>query len=322
MIPPHDEDYWSGRFEISRQDLDRAASQLARPGLSRDLKSIAIDLILGRLEHGHDPGPAAPGGLTGDDPIRMWDPAGAWQPGDGVLLVHDRFGNSRYEAYLGEVTQAGREAVEIRIDELQITQTYPRALSVPAEACRQPVSDLAEGKLRSPDLKDQAHGILLKYGVHILNRLVGALRQESRFTGLEGKWALLETLPHIDKESLQAVHHFLLQNPGAALEDILPVLKDHPAADVCLLKMAVHVALQASPDRFENTGTAARPQWKARLPSHDQACVTHFAFDPQTFEILCRPGQKLSRKKVQRLQELDLYAYVVTFPEWRPPAGR
>jgi len=64
---------------------------------------------------------------------------------------------------------------------------------------------------------------------------------------------------------------------------------------------------------FENTGTPARPQGQAGLPDIEQAKATHYAYDPQTYEILCRPGQRLSQKKAQRLQELKLYAHVVSF---------
>jgi hypothetical protein len=69
--------------------------------------------------------------------------------------------------------------------------------------------------------------------------------------------------------------------------------------------------------RFEDMGSPARAQghWEPQLPDVEQAEVTHYAYDPQTYEILCRPGQRLSRKKVQRLQELKLYAHVVTFAE-------
>lgn len=68
-------------------------------------------------------------------------------------------------------------------------------------------------------------------------------------------------------------------------------------------------------------GMPARPQRqeKARLAEVAQVEVTHYAYDPQTYEILCRPGQRLSEKKVQRLQELNLYAHVVTFAESHSP---
>ena len=68
-------------------------------------------------------------------------------------------------------------------------------------------------------------------------------------------------------------------------------------------------------NRFENMSTPARPQRKSGLPDVEQAEVTHYAYDPQTYEILCRPDQRLSQKKAQRLQELNLYAHVVTFTE-------
>ena len=169
----------------------------------------------------------------------------------------------------------------------------------------------------SGNLEKQADSILSQYGERILVHLAEALGQDSRFISLEDKWYLVQKLPHIDAESLQAVHHFLLENQPALLDIILQVITTGPTADPFMLKMAVQVALQGSPERFENVGTSTRPQWEARLPEHNQAQVIHIAFDPLTFEILCRPGQRLSQKKAQRLRELNLYAHVVTFQEWR-----
>jgi hypothetical protein len=67
--------------------------------------------------------------------------------------------------------------------------------------------------------------------------------------------------------------------------------------------------------RFEDMGSPARSQREPQLPDVEQAEVTHYAYDPQTYEILCCPGQRLSQKKARRLQELKLYAHVVTFAE-------
>jgi hypothetical protein len=65
--------------------------------------------------------------------------------------------------------------------------------------------------------------------------------------------------------------------------------------------------------------TSALPQGNAWLPDVQQAEVTHYAYDPETYQILCRPGQRLSEKKAQRLQELNLYAYVVKFAGSQSP---
>jgi hypothetical protein len=67
--------------------------------------------------------------------------------------------------------------------------------------------------------------------------------------------------------------------------------------------------------RFEDMSPPAPSQGEPQLPDVEQAEVTHYAYDPQTYEMLCRPGQRLSQKKAQRLQELKLYAHVVTFAE-------
>ena len=67
--------------------------------------------------------------------------------------------------------------------------------------------------------------------------------------------------------------------------------------------------------RFEHKASPAPSPSEPPLPGIEQAEVTHYAYDPQTYEVLCRPGQRLSQKKAQRLHELRLYAHVVTFTE-------
>jgi hypothetical protein len=63
--------------------------------------------------------------------------------------------------------------------------------------------------------------------------------------------------------------------------------------------------LRSEPAPFEKISTPAR------VSEVEQAVVTHYAYDPQTYEILCRPGQRLNSRKARRLQDLGLYAHVV-----------
>jgi hypothetical protein len=177
--------------------------------------------------------------------------------------------------------------------------------------------ELGPAALSEPtgNINQRAEGILLKHGELILSRLVEALQFDSRFTVLEGKWFIINKLPRIERDALQTVYRILLQNPSSSQDEILALVKEDRSTDQILLRMALHTALRRSPERFENMGTSTRPQWKARLPDVEQAEVTHYAYDPQTYEILCRPGQRLSQKKAGRLQGLNLYAHVVTFAE-------
>jgi len=326
----HAEERMPGRFEITREDLDRVAANLGHAGVPENLKAIALTVLRRRLELGQVPSPAAFAAQKGKPSIRFWDPQSEWEVGDAVLLLHDPFGNSKYELFTGEVIYLDDEAAEIQIVELQGSRTCLRTLpgtqnaqrfGPASQTWREIVSDLAENKLRSNDLAERAEGLLLRYGEHILTYLLDALQMDPRFIGLDGKWCLLKSLPPIDPESVQAIHRYLLQNQPATLDEILPVVQAVRTTDPVLVKMALYSTLQQSPGRFENAGTSAHPLWKARLPAHDQARVTHFAFDPQTFEILCRPGQRLSQRLARRLQDLDLYPYVVTFPEWYRQVG-
>jgi hypothetical protein len=205
-----------------------------------------------------------------------------------------------------DVTQEDLDGIADRL----ALDDLPQELNQIASRLIQGRTELGAGKTA-----EQAEGILLNDGDRILSLLAAALEFDPRFAGLEGKWFLLERLPRIDHATLQNVYRLLLQNPSSSSDEILSVLKEDSSTDQTLWKMALHTALHCSPERFENSGTLTHPQWKARLPDFEQAEVTHYAYDPQTYEVLCRPGQRLSEKKAKRLWELGIYGQVVTFAE-------
>ena len=72
-----------------------------------------------------------------------------------------------------------------------------------------------------------------------------------------------------------------------------------------------HGETSSSPQSNTESETLNKAAANTRPSSAEQAEVIHYAYDPQTYEILCRPGQRLSEKKARRLQELGLYAQVV-----------
>lgn len=68
-------------------------------------------------------------------------------------------------------------------------------------------------------------------------------------------------------------------------------------------------------EHFEDVDIPAQAGAKPGLAEADRARATHYVYDPETFEILCRPGQRLNQRRAQRLQELGLYPHFVTFAE-------
>ena len=71
--------------------------------------------------------------------------------------------------------------------------------------------------------------------------------------------------------------------------------------------------LEGNPDLFQSSVEGTNKTWKAILPEPDQMVVKHYAYDPNTYEIICKPGSKLKHQSRQRLQELDLIAHVIDF---------
>jgi hypothetical protein len=324
MTNLYTDEYWSSEFDITQDDLTRVAERLERDGSPQDLKSIALRIVRGRIEHGQDYSPAVFIKITGKQLVRLWDPAGQWQIGDTVLVATFRKNSPFREAFLGEIViesyqKEGEKdkTARIKIPELDEEKDFILRPAGSKEAIKwhEAVREVVKSKLRSSSINQQAEGIILKHGERILSRLAETLQLDSRFTMLEGKWYVTEKLPRIGGEDLQTVHRALVQNPSITEKEILSVVRPDTQTDKTLLRMAVHTALEQMPERFENTGTPARPQWKARLPEPGQAEVTHYAYDPETYLILCRPGQRLNQKNAQRLQELNLYSRVVTFAE-------
>jgi hypothetical protein len=323
MTDIYNEEYWSSQFDITQEDLNRVADRLEAESAPQDLKAIALPIITRRLQRGHDMSGAVLGELTGRPSVRLWDPAGEWQVGDLVLLATTRKGNTEREAFVGQVVIANYRRNEweidrrarIRIDELSDEKDFVLALGGSREAANwhEAVREAVERKFQSGDISQQAEGVLMKHGERILSRLTGALQSDSRFTGIEGKWYASKKVPRLTGKTMQAIHHSLVQEPSASLDELVAMVKKEVEADDSLLRMALQTALQQTPERFENIGTPAQPQWQALLPTPQQALVTHFAYDPETYEILCRPGQRVTQKQALRLQQLDLYAHVVTF---------
>lgn len=320
MTDVFSEEYWSEQFNITQDDLQRITERLERESAPQDLKSIALRIVRGRLEHGHDLSPAVLSELTGKSSVRLWDPAGDWQVGDVVLVArhsgNDQEGDPIHSAYLAEVMEIRDGLAFIKIENIGVKKySLARPGSQDAINWHKTVREVVEKKLQSDDLDQQAEGILLRYGERVFSRLADTLQSDSRLTELEGKWFPTKKLPHLDGASLKLMHRTVLQQPSLTVDELMAQVKKNVPIDETFLRIAIQSALEGAPHRFEKTGTSSQPQWKARLPEPSQAEVTHFAYDPRTYEILSRPGQRLTQKNAQRLQELNLYAHVVTFAE-------
>jgi hypothetical protein len=322
MTDIFDDEYWSSQFDITQDDLKRIVKRLERVETPQDLKVIALQIIRGRIEHGEDLSPAVIERITGQPSVRLWDPEKDWSIGDIVIIAYDHNSDSIHDPFVSEVVHTDEKSVKVKVDALAKEITFskwrpewPNMKKYDPETWRESVRSSVREKIQSGDVNHQSEGILLKHGEHILSRLSDVLRSDAQFTGLEGKWYLTSKLPALESKTLKALHMQLRGSPSGSLDEMVSSIKESSQFDGALLRLSVCAAMQNMPERFENVGTPISPKWKARLPEPGNAEVIYYAYDPKTYEILCCPGQRLTHKQAQRLQELGYYEHLVTFAE-------
>ncbi|MGQ9594804.1 MAG: hypothetical protein ACUVXH_09805 [Anaerolineae bacterium] len=317
------DDYWTTRFEVTKADLDRIANYIRETRQAHDLTALAHRVVRGRIRYGPETSAAARETWSKDPSVRLWDPAATWQVGDRVVVARRaRHGpKDRFEARMGEIvgeTTVQREGrtiptLVLRLDGEREPAKYELAPpgSEEAERWRRMVEAVTGSQRASSDLEEQVEGILLQHGARIVSQLLEALQSDSRFLELEGRWFLRSLLTLLTAEQMASLYHNLLGRvEPLSTEDLLPLVQPPPPEGSKGL-FSLYAALCQHPNRFANRGTPTRPLWKAVPPPPERAVGACYAYDPETYEILLSPGQRVTDPLAQRLQELGLYDFVV-----------
>jgi hypothetical protein len=157
---------------------------------------------------------------------------------------------------------------------------------------------------------------MLKSGSKVASRLLDVLQRDSKFLSLEDRWLCHELLHPISIDQLKKLQKKMLSQdapfPTSSLISYLdPPLSQDDVGNFSLY----HAILNLGEKLFLYEGTTDHPLWKAVKPVPplwDQAIVQKYAYDPETYQILVQPGQHLTKQLAERLQELGLYADIVT----------
>jgi len=281
-----------------------------------DLTTLARRLIRERLLRGPDLSLAVRS-LTDDPRVRLWDPAADWQVGDHVIVARNLEGGLK--PFVGQVVALGTDTVTMRLDGCINLVSYEKAVagSEKARTWHLAVRAAIEGLRDTADLDEQVERILLERGESIVSRLLGALQADGRFISLCGRWFLRDLLQPVPEADLKGIHKQLRATMASpSTEEILTWL---PAVELPedVRLFSLYEALLAHPELFRNVGDATQPRWAAVpfVPEWNEARTTCYAYDPETYEILIEPGQRLTKGLAMRLQQLGLYEKVVTFDD-------
>lgn len=303
--------FWLEEFQVTQADLDRIANYIRRTGQAHDLTTLARRVVRGRLRYGPETSTPVLTDWVDDTSVRLWDPAGEWKVGDHVIVARRERGE-HFEAFVGEITEVRPSEVKMQLDGIDRPVVYLRAApgSDLARKWHAKVREVVEEKLRAPELEEQAEAILLTHGSRIAGQLLSALRADRRFVRLAGRWFLRELAVRPTDAQLASLAWAMLSLEEPQPTDALVPLVQPPLPEGDPGLFGLYLAMRERTDLFRNVNPRQRPRWVLAGPPPGSCTPRYAAYDPDTYEVLCLPGQPIPPEVVRRLWNLDLLRVV------------
>jgi len=315
MSDPFSDRYWIEEFQITQADLDRIAAHIRDTGQAHDLTALARRVVRGRLHYGPETSAPAQPAWAGDPSVRLWDPAREWEEGDHAIVAvgFTIEGRTVHEPFVGEVTSVSSDKVTLRVDALDTSKTYsvkPKD-DEQLQKWRQLVEELVAARRGTKDAETQIEYVILEHGERVVSQLLDALRGDERFVRLAGRWFLRELTAPPTEEQLFALAWAMvpLEEPQPTV-DLIPLIRP-PLAEGDPGLFSLYLAMRDRPALFKNADPGKRPRWVLAGPPPGAFTPQHAAYDPETYEVLCLPGESASPEVVRRLWELELLQAVV-----------
>jgi len=317
MSDPFSDRYWIEEFQVTQADLDRIAAHIRETGQAHDLTALARRVVRGRLRYGPENAsvPVQPG--WADDPsVRLWDPAGEWSEGDHAIVAVDFWEGGRkwYEPFVGEVIKIETDKVRVQIDALGESRSYSTQARYSADDLqkwRRLVEELVKARRGTKDVKTQVEYVILEHGERVLSQLLDALHADDRFVRLAGRWFLRElTAPPIEKQLTAVAWAMISLEEPQPTADLVPLIQP-PLTEGDPGIFGLYLAMRNHPDLFENADPGKRPRWVLAGPPPGSCTPQHAAYDLETYQVLCLPGEPVPPETVGRLWGLGLLKAVL-----------
>ena len=314
MSDPFSDLYWAEEFQVTQADLDRIAAHIFETGQAYDLTALARRVVRGRLRHGPESSTPARPAWAEDASVRLWDPAGKWKVGDHAIVAvgFTRGDHTIHEPYVAEVVAVGVRKVRVQVDALGESKTFlTSAGDEDRQKWRQLVQDLVEARRGTRDVDTQVEYVFLEHGERVVSQILEAVRVDGRFVRLAGRWFLHELAVPPTEEQLTGLAWAmaLLEEPQLTADLVLSVEPRPAEGDPGLF--GLYLAMRDRPDLFENADPGQRPRWVLAGPPPDTRASSRAAYDPETYEVLCLPGEPMSPQAIRRLWDFGLLKAVL-----------
>jgi hypothetical protein len=302
-------------FRVTRIDLDRMAHRFEQTGLSCTLTELGRYVVAERLQDGYQEGCSIPVAASPGERVRIWDPRSVWQAGDVVitagLALRDGLQVSR--PVIGEVIRILGNSATLRVDGSGTPCIYGLMASDRHDATldrwRSATEDAVAALRDRSDEESRIDHLLWARGERIWGELLDALREDARFIALRGQWFLRSLAVIPSRQELEVLARVLLRSSEGPWSptDLAPWHSGCGASSLFGLDLAMH----AHPDLFTNIDPGAGPRWILAGPPPGPYTARQAAYDPESYQLLCEPGDLLPEEVVHRLWALDLLDVIV-----------
>lgn len=306
------ERYWSRLFGVTDADLDLLAdtirSEVQATGQATHLTNLVRAVVTSRLNQGPRLNSTPAQDTKVANPlVRRWDPEASWAVGDRAIFVVPDLDRVRgFAPWLGGIVQVGSSHVLARIDGRGAPEVYALGPVARSQSVPPPESHLA-GLADSDDIGSCADEVIWRFGTVVVGRLLGAMKADSRFVELEGLWLLRDLCRRPRDQELTSAARALFdqQAPSLTLDSLLS--RASAGAQVAVVeRFGWALALEERSDTFVCVSMLPQSRWALAGPPPVPLIARRTAYDPESFVILCTPGETLSPAVARRLWDCGL----------------
>lgn len=313
-------------YQITDNDLDRIGSWLREKEDGCTLDAIVRRFIRGRIKYGEDlKGQVLPEirEYVGGGDVLSWDQLEEWRIGSHVLVAKSVGGKIRPE--FGRITAIVKidrnESYIIHIGDqlIKYAKFEPGSQEVNQylKCIRELVQQEQMRQDYNPDevnLDSRIDLIILNQGSTLATKMKAVLESDQRFLYQNGYWYLKEWLIPLSASQIHTLHSDLMNREGhfadiSTILDILYMSEEKFGSAIVDFSLSVKKPIFQQSD---NGWLAIKPP----PPVWQNAQGIYYVYDPNNFQILLTPGEKLNPLNAAQLESLGFYADVVERIDW------
>lgn len=296
------------KFDVTVDDLERLSQEIQRtkeayPVIALARKLIQHYLAVGSMPRSRQITSSGQGMTT----VRWWDQVEKVLVGDLLIVLYNNDLVIRTVEVTDVETAPTGTKIHVFLPEEQKSSTYIKP-NDPGKWAR--IQNRLREKRVGLENSDKIDQILTRFGDKIIAKVETALKVDSRFVRLSGRWFTKADSTRLSANQLRELTWSMLKQNGPLLTSALATAVDGSVEGDSWL-FGVYLTLREHPEFFRKVNSGPQPRWELIGPPLGPFTPQHSVYDPETYEVVARVGEEADQRVVNRLWELELLEAVI-----------